>query len=119
MWSCLFFDHHLINQSIAVHFESALSYLDELRQRGERVLCHCVIGKSRSASVVLVIIRTEKLVGFVFMLSVAGIFDDERGVESQEQLVCGVEKPAHGPTERHVFSRAAGSGREAVWLPLH
>ncbi len=49
-----------VTESIAAHFEEALSFMDSVRAKNERVLCHCVIGKSRSASVVLAYLMTRE-----------------------------------------------------------
>ncbi len=42
-----------VTESIAKHFEEAFAFLDQVRAAKGKVLIHCVIGKSRSASVVL------------------------------------------------------------------
>jgi protein-tyrosine phosphatase len=42
-----------VTESIGKHFEAAFAFMDDVRAKKGRVLIHCVIGKSRSASVVL------------------------------------------------------------------
>lgn len=49
-----------VTESIAKHFEIAFSFLDQCQSAGGIVLVHCVVGKSRSASVVLAYLMSRK-----------------------------------------------------------
>lgn len=42
-----------VTQSIAAHFEPAFAFVNECQNSGGRILVHCVVGKSRSVSVVM------------------------------------------------------------------
>ncbi len=47
---------------IMTHFDQVFQFLDDIRQRKGKVLVHCTIGKSRSASLVLsYLMRAEKM----------------------------------------------------------
>ena len=49
-----------VTESIAGHFESAFAFIDQCRDKGGRIFIHCVVGKSRSSSVVLAyLMKTE------------------------------------------------------------
>jgi len=38
---------------LSQHFEETYEFIEKSRQRGEKVLCHCVAGISRSVSIVI------------------------------------------------------------------
>lgn len=47
-------------QSIVEHFEEAFEYVDHVKSQKGKILVHCVIGKSRSASFVVAYVMKEK-----------------------------------------------------------
>lgn len=48
-----------VTSSLVEHFDPALAFIDEARAANGRILVHCVVGKSRSAAIVLAYMMTR------------------------------------------------------------
>eukprot|EP00761_Pharyngomonas_kirbyi_P000205 gb/GECH01000205.1/.p1 GENE.gb/GECH01000205.1/~~gb/GECH01000205.1/.p1 ORF type:complete len:332 (+),score=71.30 gb/GECH01000205.1/:1-996(+) len=54
----------IITQNIIEHFDECFQFIDEAKKRKEKILIHCVMGKSRSVSVIIGYVITRDIMNF-------------------------------------------------------
>jgi len=91
---------------ISQHFEETFDFIEKSRLRGEKVLCHCVAGISRSAAIVIAYLMRkfhwDLITSFAFVVSKRPVIDPNDGflceLKAYERILFAKRGAAGGAT---------------------